>query len=486
MRVSCDYTRYYTPTPVPTPMSDTRAQKPQKPYPDFPLFAHNNGSWAKKERGKIRCYGPWADPDAALAKYQGSTPAPKVTPSKTPAKRPPGFPLFLHKGSGQYAKKVKGRTVYLGKDRDAALARWNAEKDAIYGGEVRPTAELTVKSMCNQFLYAQEQRIETGDIGRRTWQDYKRQCAWIMEVLGEQTSVIGLQPADFGRLRLAFSKGKPRTKGKGKSNGKGRKNGYSPVTLAGLITHARVVFNWAEENLLEDHRIRYGSQFDKPSRSVQRKARAKRGELMFTGEQIHKLLAIAKPQMKAMIYLGLNCALGNDDCAQLTLDHLDLEGGWCNYARPKTGITRRSPLWPETVEALKAALKARPTPKEKSRLVFITKYGADWGPKTKTGDSPVAKEIAKLIKTLGIEQPGLGFYSLRRTFATIADEQVDRDATRCIGGWGKDENDMLSRYNQRRPSDERLKAVSEHVRQWFKRSNPALAKADGEERSSAA
>jgi integrase len=468
-------------------MSDTRANKPQKPYPEFPLFAHNNGSWAKKQGGKIRCYGPWADPEAALAKYLGSTTNSKVTAPKPTAKRPADFALTLHKASGQYVRKVKGKTIYLGKDRDAALAKWEREKDALYSGEVQPQGgDLTVKEMCCQFLYAQDQRIETGDISRRTWQDYKRQCAWIMEVLGEKTSVTNLQPSDFGRLRLAFSKGKPRKKGKGKSSGKGRKNEYSPVTLAGLITHARVVFNFAEENLLDGRRIRYGSQFDKPSRSVLRKARAKRGELMFAGEQIHNLLNIAKPQMKAMIYLGLNCALGNDDCAQLTLDHLDLEGGWCNYARPKTGITRRSPLWPETVEAIKAALKARPTPKEKSRLVFITKYGADWGPKTKTGDSPVAKEIAKLIKTLGIEQPGLGFYSLRRTFATIADEQVDRDATRCIGGWGKDENDMLSRYNQRRPSDDRLKAVSEHVRQWFIRSNPALAKADGEERSSAA
>ena len=441
--------------------------KPAKPTPDFPLFAHNNGSWAKKIEGKIKCFGPWSDPQAALAKFQSSTPA-KVAASKRPAKRPAGFPLFLHKGSGQYAKKVRGRTVYFGEDRDAALAKWNAEKDDLMAGRVRPTGALTVKEMCNQFLYAQEQRIATAELGRRTWKDYKRQCEWIMEVLGEQTSVADLQPADFGRLKGAFAKGKPRKKGKG------RKNERSPVTLGGLITHARVIFNFAEENLLEGRKIRYGSQFDKPSRSVLRKARAKRGELMFSGEQIHKLLGIASTQMKAMIYLGLNCALGNDDCAQLTLDHLDLDGGWCNYARPKTGITRRSPLWPETIDAIKAALESRPTPKEESRLVFITKYGASWGPKTDTGDSPVTKEMAKLLDKLGIAQPGLGFYSLRRTLATIADEQVDRDATRCIGGWGKDENDMLSRYNQRRPSDERLKAVSEHVREWFKRSNPAL------------
>ena len=77
---------------------------------------------------------------------------------------------------------------------------------------------------------------------------------------------------------------------------------------------------------------------------------------MFTAEQIRKMLQAASVPLRAMIYLGINCGFGNEDCGTPRLDRLDLDTGWHTHGRPKTGVPRRCPLWAETVAAIRAAV----------------------------------------------------------------------------------------------------------------------------------
>jgi hypothetical protein len=86
--------------------NSTLSAKPMKPRPDFPLFPHANGHWAKKVRGKLLYFGSWSD-------------------------------------------DRKG---------EAAVTLWLDQKDDLLSGRTpRPSKDgFTVGDLCNHFLTAKE------------------------------------------------------------------------------------------------------------------------------------------------------------------------------------------------------------------------------------------------------------------------------------------------------------------------------------------
>lgn len=370
-----------------------RTTKPAKPHKDFPLFPHANGQWCKKVRGRLFYFGPWADPTAALK-------------------------------------------------------RWNRDKDCLLAGEEPPTTDglPSVKDLCNRFLTAKESRLLTGELSQRSYDHYYRTCEILVKEFGKFRLLKNLGPADFQKLRAELAKTR------------------AAVALGGYIQYVRSVFNFAYQNDLIDRPMKFGSDFVKPSRKTLRLEKIERGRGVFASEDIRAMLDAASPQMRAMIFLGINAGLGNSDCGNLSTAALDLDGGWLNYPRPKTGVDRRCPLWSETVAALKEAIESRVKPKDPAnrRLVFLTRTGGSWS--KEKADNPIAKETVKLLKRLGKDKPGWGFYRLRHTFRTVADECRDQPAINLI--MGHSANDMPSNYRHG-ISDDRLRAVTNYVRRWL-------------------
>jgi len=149
----------------------------------------------------------------------------------------------------------------------------------------------------------------------------------------------------------------------------------------------------------------------------------------------------------------------------MTFDDVDLKAGWLDYPRGKTGAERRAKLWPETTEAIAEAIAMRKKPKDKAlaKTIFITRIGKSWYKEDST-TNPISQAFRKLLKDSGNHTKGVGFYALRRSFATVAAQTMDQPAINlCLGHV---DNSMQALYRQR-IDDMRLENLAAHVRTWL-------------------
>jgi integrase len=143
---------------------------------------------------------------------------------------------------------------------------------------------------------------------------------------------------------------------------------------------------------------------------------------------------------------------------------VDLEKGWLDFPRPKTGIPRRIPLWPETVAAIREVLASRRQPRnpDDRRFLFIGRRGQNYLGNHK--GYRVTAEMTRVLDDAGIE--GRTFYDLRRTFQTIAEGAHDLVAVQAIMGHAPASGDMSAVYRQQ-VDDRRLRDTVNHVRRWL-------------------
>ena len=101
-----------------------RKSKPKKPYPDFPLFPHATGRWAKKIRQKSHYFGRVAaDPDGTEA---------------------------LEKLNREWQYLKEGRTPPHSVSGD----------------------KLTIAELCDEFLNSKRLKLESGELSESSFRDY--------------------------------------------------------------------------------------------------------------------------------------------------------------------------------------------------------------------------------------------------------------------------------------------------------------------------
>ena len=135
-----------------TTANSTR-KRPAKPYPEFPLFAHRSGQWARKIAGKLHYFGKWDNPTAALEKH-----------------------------NAEYSSRKEGIAL----------------PDSYEGWRV--------DNLVNEFLSIQEDRADLGEIQRCTFEALEHVGKLVVEFIKPNRAVESLRPNDFRKLRSGLIK----------------------------------------------------------------------------------------------------------------------------------------------------------------------------------------------------------------------------------------------------------------------------------------
>ena len=381
------------------------------------------------------------------------------------------FPLYRH-ANGSWCKRIAGKLYYFGKDKAAAAAAFEEfQRSGRKNSSRKVVGQCRVADLLTAFLEAKLARVEAGDMTAGTYANYKRAAALIREVFGDTLHVESIQSSDMATLYKAITVET--------ENRYGKKIKRNATTVSNLVTHIRTVFKFAYDEELIEKPIRFTKSLPKPSKKTLRLERAQRGDLSFTADELRQVLDLcladrypdggsrnSDPQLHAMILIAIQSGMGNADIGSLELSDIDLKNGWIDLLRLKTGNPRRFPLWPETVDAIKKAIKVRPKPasEDDANVVFITRRDRRrWHVDGKLNS--LGLQFRRLLERLGLYRERRSFYSLRRTFETIACE-TDQVATDFIMGHIPPADDMAARYRQK-IGDDRLHKVVDHVRGWL-------------------
>lgn len=346
--------------------------------------------------------------------------------TEDPGKKPrPDYPLYLHRGSNQWSKKVLGKTYYFGTDPVEAEKEWDRVKDDLRAGRVPDDGkaaqpDLTVKWLCDSFMNAKESRFQAGRIrSRETIDDYHKTVKRFAAAVGRLTPLSRIRP----RTLEEYSHSLPTT--------------WNVTSKNNHLRMLRSVLKWANESDELERDIKYQRALEFFTETPAEEDL--RHDAQLTVEETHTLIRKATDQKQwnlvAALYLGVNCGFTTSDMAKLRKDQVDLTTGWVTMPRPKNGNRRLAKLWPESIAAITAHLATRPNAScaEHEPLVFLTKDGR---PVQQDGNKNRAMTAAfrRLKMAAGVHRVGVSQRSTRHLCRTLADGAGDANAARLVMG----------------------------------------------------
>jgi hypothetical protein len=293
---------------------------PPKPRKDFPLTPHPTGYWVRKINHGLHRFGRWG----------------RIEKGK----------MVRLPGDGwEDTKRLHDEQIDdLNAGRKPKIENLEQLDGGCGGGDGK-----TMADMCNAFRTKQTRKFELGKIGVRTIEGNKTICDLLIQHFGPHRRLDDLRPRELENLYFCMAKR------------------WGATRLGNSIAGVKSIFNYAYEIELLAAPIRcLGTRstiFAPPSKAEERKAKESTPVKMLTPEQCRLLIDAAPVHLRAMLYLALNAGFGAADCATLPLRAVNLDDAIIKYSRHKTYVKRRCPLWPETVQARRAAIAARPTPK---------------------------------------------------------------------------------------------------------------------------
>lgn len=362
--------------------------------------------------------------------------------------RTPNYTVSFHKASGQYRKRIGGRDVYLGRDKNEAVKRLiahielgNANAGLYERGNIR------IDNLAEMFARSCESEIAAGRLQRKTFKEYDRAIGFFVAHAGPATQVCELKPSHFADLRQQWSEN------------------YAPPTANRYILAVKRMFASSIENGVIKYPPLYGKAFRLVPKSADREHRAERkadtGGRVMRPDEIAAILAHADcvGLMRAAVLFALNTGAYAADVGDLLWRDIHREDGrvYVSRLRHKTKISQLATLWPETVDAIDAMRKPGASSHVFTRPDGQPVYDRD------TDHDWLSKQFSDMTKRIDGWRKGIGFGCFRHTHTTSVGSHFDHMACALVRGHKLADEAVRGRYDD--VSLDRIQTVTDLARE---------------------